>query len=76
LARSQTHLKGIEEGLEELLVEKTTSYLSPNEEAYLGQLLKKKQDLLLLEESRWRLKSQAIWLKEGDNNTKIFQRFA
>jgi hypothetical protein len=31
---------------------------------------------LLAEESKWRLKSRAIWIREGDNNTNFFHKFA
>ena len=36
----------------------------------LKELEGKKDLLLLKEEQKWRLKSRALWLKEGDQNTK------
>ena len=36
----------------------------------------RREELLTKEEDLWRLKSRAIWIKEGDNNIKNFHRHA
>jgi hypothetical protein len=35
----------------------------------------KRKELLEKEEVRWRLKSKATWILEGDNNTIFFHNF-
>jgi hypothetical protein len=37
---------------------------------------KQKRQLLDEKESSWRLKSIALWLQSGDENTKFFQAYA
>jgi hypothetical protein len=36
----------------------------------------KKELILSIEESTWRLRSRAIWLNNGDKNTKFFHKYA
>jgi len=35
-----------------------------------------KKEQLVVEESKWRKKIRAIWIREGDNNTKFFHNYA
>jgi hypothetical protein len=56
--------------LADLLILKPVDSLSKEEETELGVMLQKKQELLALEESKWCLKSKAVWLQEGDTTQK------
>jgi hypothetical protein len=42
----------------------------------LKALEQERNKLFFEEEARWRLKSRALWIKSGDNNTKYFHHFA
>jgi len=51
-------------------------YTSLQEKDHLIKLEKEKIRLLQRNEETWRLKSRVLWLKVGDEKTKIFQQSA
>jgi len=73
---AHSSLKNIEKALNFILAEKLTASLIQDEESELGRLLKRKKNLLLLEENIWKLKCRVVWLKKGDSNTKFFHTYA
>ncbi|WMV33281.1 hypothetical protein MTR67_026666, partial [Solanum verrucosum] len=50
--------------------------LTEDEMMIRATVLVELEELAKNEESRWRQKSRVLWLKQGDNNTKFFQRVA
>jgi hypothetical protein len=65
----------VEVNLDTLFYQNSSGVFSEEEFKQLKDLENKKRVLLELEETKWRLKSQAIWLLEGDNNTKLFHKY-
>jgi len=50
--------------------------LTEDELMVRATILVELEELAKIEESRWRQKSRILWLKQGDNNTRFFQRMA
>ena len=59
----------------EILLMNLDVNFSVDDRALMIDLEGKKDVVLKKEENFWRLKSRAIWMVSGDDNTKLFQAF-
>eukprot|EP00253_Pinus_taeda_P008825 PITA_08825 len=66
----------IREELTSLESTEADGYSSQDSKERILQLEKAQIQILLAKEEEWRLKSRAIWLKAGDENTSFFHNYA
>jgi hypothetical protein len=66
----------VEAGLQDLYDSTRGGFISPDTKEELFRLEERRRNLLEEKEVEWRLKSRAIWLEKGDENTKLFQAYA
>ncbi|WMV58251.1 hypothetical protein MTR67_051636 [Solanum verrucosum] len=64
------------EELAEIDLIQETRELTEDEVIIRATIVVELEELAKNEESKWRQKSRVLWLKQGDNNTRFFQRMA
>eukprot|EP00253_Pinus_taeda_P002268 PITA_02268 len=68
-------LNKIDDELRALEAPKVDAYATQESKERIVTLEKSREKILLDKEEEWRLKSRAIWLKAGDENTKFFHNY-
>ena len=74
--RQKEDLVLINEELQRMECTEIDGYRSQESKEKILLLEKQRDQILLSKEEEWRLKSRAIWLKAGDENTKFFHNYA
>ena len=74
--RDDAELKQVEVDLLEIYEGEGGGFTSQESKEALTRLEGRRNTLLLEREEAWRLKSRAIWLECGDDNTKFFHAYA
>jgi hypothetical protein len=74
--REESELRSTEEQIEAIYQEADGGFLTDSTKDSLKLLESRRKQLLADQEATWRLKSRAIWLEQGDENTKFFHAFA
>lgn len=75
-AKDDWKILDIEAELGTLMDDRNLGFTSAEEKNKLIKLEMQKDKILKEREEAWRLKSRAIWLKAGDDNTRFFQNYA
>ena len=75
-ANQQKELKEVESTLKRIYEQNNTNVFKEEKLKEVREKELKREEPLTREEELLRLKSRAIWIKEGDNNTKFFHNFA
>jgi hypothetical protein len=71
-----TKLLLIEQKMSEVFEKFPSQVFSQGDLNLLRSLKQRKDKILEMEESTWRLRSRAIWIEKGDKNTKFFHKYA
>jgi hypothetical protein len=74
--KDQSDLLKIEEAIEFEYNQVNLGLSSMEDSIKLSKLESERNHFLMVEEESWRQKSQAIWIKSGDKNTKFFHHYA
>jgi hypothetical protein len=72
----EQEIQSIEELLKMIYQDSDSGFTSGSSRDNLKRLEARRRQLLAVQEETWRLKSRAIWLENGDENTKFFQAYA
>jgi len=74
--QDEKELCSIEDDMANIFTKNPLGLYTKEDKVLLSALEDKKIDILKREEEAWRLKSRAIWVRSGDQNTAFFQRYA